>query len=398
VGPLPNGGPDPVVYDARFGVRSRKPCSSMPSPTSTAIPMTTLHVTELLGDGIGPELQRSIHAVSDALPLDFAFHTVDWTLPTREARGEAAIDEAEELMRATRLAVKYPTVTHKVSPNALIRRRCNFSVIYRPAISIKGIDGHFKQDVNLHIVRVAVGGTYEDPGQLVGQDAAVSLRMVEREPCAQAAKFAFELARKKGLRVTSSSKHTIQRVTDGLFEQTVANVHEAAYQDIPYNRELFDALLAKVILKPEDYEVLVVLNEYGDFLSDMASGLVGSLGTGASGNFSFTAEREVDIAMFDPAGGTAPDIAGQNLANPTAVLLSFGMLLDHVDRYDLGHALRLALLSAIEDGQCTRDLGGTLSCTDFTDVVVGRLAQHLPGGTQAVTRDAAPATTSAVAG
>ena len=343
--------------------------------------MTSLQITELLGDGIGPELQRCIHAVAEALPVPIHFHPVDWSLATRETRGEAAIDEAEEAMRATRLAVKYPTVTHRVSPNALIRRRCNFSVIYRPAISIKGIDSHFKQDVNLHIVRVAVGGTYEDPGQLVGQDAAVSLRMVEREPCAQAATFAFELARKKGLRVTSASKHTIQRVTDGLFEATVAGVHER-YQDIAYNRELFDALLAKVILKPADFEVLVVLNEYGDFLSDMASGLVGSLGTGASGNFSFDAERKVDIAMFDPAGGTAPDIAGQDLANPTAMMLAFGMLLDHVDRYDLGHALRLALLGAIEDGQCTKDLGGQLSTSGFTQVVLSRLEQQLPAAPQ----------------
>lgn len=339
--------------------------------------MSTIHITELLGDGIGPELELSVRAVADALPLDFDFHQVDWSLATREKRGIACIDEAEEAMRDTRLAVKYPTVTATTSPNALIRRRCNFSVIYRPAISIKGIDSNFKEDVNLHIVRIAVGGTYDDPGQLVGRDAAVSLRMVEREPCAQAATFAFELARKKGLHVTSSSKHTIQRVTDGLFEQTVARVHEG-YGDVGHRRELFDALLAKVIMDPSEFQVVLVLNEYGDFLSDMASGLVGSLGTGSSGNFAFNAKREVEIAMFDPAGGTAPDIAGKNLANPTAVLLSFGMLLDHIDRYDLGHALRLSLLGAIEDGECTRDLGGRLSTTEFTGLVIDRLAHYLP--------------------
>ena len=134
-------------------------------------------------------------------------------------------------MHDTRLALKYPTVTKTRSPNALIRRRCNFSVIYRPAISIAGIDSNFKEDVNLHIVRIATGGTYDDPGQLVGRHAAVSLRMVEREPCEQAAHFAFNLARKKGntygdrnYTVTSSSKHTIQKVTDGLFESVVAEV------------------------------------------------------------------------------------------------------------------------------------------------------------------------------
>ncbi len=344
----------------------------------------SIKVTELHGDGIGPELEQAVHTVAEALPIDLAFETIDWSLATRERTGEAAIEAAEASMRETKLAIKYPTVTKTRSPNALIRRACDFSVIYRPAISIRGIDSNFKENVNLHIVRVATGGTYDDPGQLVGRDAAVSLRLVERGPCTQAAHFAFELARKKGrtykgenYTVTSSSKHTIQRVTDGLFESVVKDVH-AGYQDVPHRVELFDALLAKVILEPQDFEVVLVLNEYGDFLSDMASGLVGSLGTGASGNYSFTPDNHVDIAMFDPAGGTAPDIAGKGVCNPTAVLLSFDMLLDHIDRYDLGHALRLALLSAIEDKECTRDLGGKLGTGEFTSVVVARLRDHLP--------------------
>ncbi len=345
--------------------------------------MSAIQITELMGDGIGPELAESIHAVADSLPAEFNFIPVDWSLPNREKRGDDVIDEAENSMRQTKLAVKYPTVTNKRSPNALIRRRCDFSVIYRPAISIKGIHTNFKEDVNLHIVRIATGGTYDDPGQLVGKDAAVSLRMVERKPCEQAARFAFKLARRIGLRydnnhysMTSSSKHTIQRVTDGLFESVVAEVHEQ-FQDVDHHVELFDALLAKIILDPSAFEVVLVLNEYGDFLSDMASGLVGSLGTGASGNYSFGADGEVDIAMFDPAGGTAPDIAGKNVANPAAVLLAFGMLLDHVDRYDLGHALRMSLLGAIESGQSTRDLGGKLNTDEFTKVIIDNIPAHL---------------------
>lgn len=342
-----------------------------------------IQVTELQGDGIGPELAESVHAVAEALPVNITFTPVDWSLATRERRGDDAIDEAEQAMRSTRLAVKYPTVTKRTSPNALIRRRCDFSVIYRPAISIKGIHSNFKENVNLHIVRIATGGTYDDPGQLIGKDAAVSLRMVERKPCEQAAKFAFELARSKGMTygsehysMTSSSKHTIQRVTDGLFESVVADVHKQ-FQDVDHHVELFDALLAKIIIDPSAYEVVLVLNEYGDFLSDMASGLVGSLGTGASGNYSFTEDNEVDIAMFDPAGGTAPDIAGKNVANPAAALLAFGMLLDHVDRYDLGHALRLSLLGCIENGHSTRDLGGKLNTDEFTRAVIDNISAHL---------------------
>ncbi len=336
-------------------------------------------ITELLGDGIGPELANSVHMIADALPADIEFIPVDWSVETREAKGIACIDEAEDSMRATKLALKYPTETRTRSPNALIRRRLDFSVIYRPAISIKGINSNFKENVNLHIVRVATGGTYDDPGQKIGLDSAVSVRMVETRPCMQAAQFAFDLARKKGhtyggrnYRVTSSSKHTIQKVTDGLFESVVKKA-AANFPDVQHNVELFDALLAKVIMKPQDFEVVVTLNEYGDFLSDMASGLVGSLGTGASGNYSFNDDNTVDIAMFDPAGGTAPDIAGMNVANPSAVLLAFGMLLDHIDRYDLGHALRLALLGAIQDGECTRDLKGKLNTDEFTKVVIERM-------------------------
>lgn len=342
--------------------------------------MTTqqvLEVTELCGDGIGPELEDSVATIADALPIDFRFEKIDWSLATREEKGLIAIDEAESSMRRTGVGLKYPTVTGTQSPNALLRRRLDFSVIYRPCISIPGISSNFKENVDSHIVRVATGGTYDDPGKLIGKHAAVSLRMVEREPCLHAAHFAFRLARKKGMTMTSSSKHTIQRITDGLFEQVVDDVHDLYDADVEHRRELFDALLAKIVLRPLDYQVVLVLNEYGDFLSDLASELVGSLGTGASGNFAFDEDHEVTLAMFDPAGGTAPDIAGQNKANPAAIMLALGMLLDHVDRYDIGHALRLAMLGAIAEGQKTADLGGTLTTTGFTEEVVRRLPEHL---------------------
>ena len=335
-----------------------------------------LRITELRGDGIGPELEASVHQVADALPLVIDFRPIDWSLERRERDGDAAIDEAEASMRRTRLAIKYPTVTRTRSPNRLIRRRLNFSVIYRPAATIPGVRSNFTEELDLHIVRVATGGTYGDPGQMAGREAAVSIRLVERKPVEEAAAFAFELARRRGYPVTSSSKYTIQRVTDGLFERVAREVAEG-YPDVPHSVELFDALLAKVIIKPDNYRVVLVLNEYGDFLSDLASGLVGSLGTGASGNFSFGEDNQVEIALFDPAGGTAPDIAGRNICNPTGMLLSFAMLLDQVERRDLGEALRGSLYGAIADGEATGDLGGRLNTTEFTRAVVDRLTDRL---------------------
>ena len=339
--------------------------------------MTTLAITELLGDGIGPELANAVHTVAEALPIDCAFDEIDWSLSTRERDINACIDYAEASIRQTKVALKYPTATQTVSPNALIRRRLNFSVIHRPIVSIPGIPSNFKQNIAIHIVRVATGGTYDDAGQMVGQDAAVSLRLVERKPCEQAAYFAFHLARQKKLTVTSASKYTIQRVTDGLFESIVKKVHHP-FSDVQHKVELFDALLGKIILQPEAYQVVLVLNEYGDFLSDMASGLVGSLGTGASGNYSFTDDHQTDLALFDAAGGTAPDIVGQGLANPTAILLAFAMLLEHRQHTHIASALQKSLFDTINAKVCTPDLGGSADTQTFTAAVVDRLKEQGP--------------------
>ena len=336
--------------------------------------MSAIDVVELLGDGIGPELRESIYAVSDALPLEFNYIPYDLSLENRQGNSRELFDQVADTMHTTKLAIKYPTVTREQSPNAVIRRLCNFSVILRPVFSIKGIKSNFTEEVFLYIVRVATGGTYDDPGRMIGKDAAISIRMVERDPCRQAARFAFNFAKQHGgLSVTSSSKHTIQRATDGFFQTVVDEVHRDSYEEVEHKVELFDALLAKIILKPEDYQVVLVLNEYGDFLSDMASGLIGSIGTGASGNFSFNNDDEVEIAMFDPAGGTAPDIAGQNKCNPTAILLALAMMLEHIQQYELAQKLRTAILSAISDGECTGDIGGSLGTREFTQVVIDRL-------------------------
>ena len=334
--------------------------------------MKQIKITELLGDGIGPELEQSIDKLSSALPLNLDFEKVDWSLEARNDASKNVMERGISSLKRNQVALKYPTITRGISPNAVLRRRCNFSVIYRPAKSMPGIKSNFKKDINLHIVRVATGGTYEDPGQLVGKHAAVSLRMVEKEPCEHAATFAFELARRLSSHVTSASKHTIQRVTDGLFEDVVKEVHER-FPFIQHKVELFDALLAKIIISPQDYRVVLVLNEYGDFLSDMASGLMGSLGTAASGNYAFNHDSSVALAMFDPAGGTAPDIAGKNVCNPAAIFLAFSMMLDHIGRRDLGDQLRYSVTTAVNDGTCTRDLGGALNTDEFTDLIITKM-------------------------
>jgi len=333
--------------------------------------MNTYRVVELLGDGISPELATSVRAVVGALPCKIEFVPVDLSLENRQARGTAIYDEAVAAMRLYGSAVKYPTSTKGESPNKILRDRCHFAVIHRPVCTIPGIENNFKKTIDIDVVRIATGGTYEDAGRRIGRDTAVSLRVIERAPCRFAARFAFKLAMIRGTNVTSTSKYTIQRETDGLFEEVVGQVAED-YPAIPFRRELFDSLLAGIIMNPERYAVVVCPNEYGDFLSDTACGLIGSVGLGDSSSYAFDDAGKITLAMFDPAGGTAPDLAGKNLANPTAALLSLANLLRHLGEIEAGLRVRRAVLDAIATGCGTRDVGGNRGTTEFTAEVVAR--------------------------
>jgi isocitrate dehydrogenase (NAD+) len=203
--------------------------------------MKTYPIVELLGDGISAELSESVHRLAEVLPFELDFLPLDLSLANREARGEALFDEAEELMRRHKVSIKYPTATLDVSPNNVLRERCDFSVIHRPVCSIPGIETNFSRTIDIDVVRIATGGTYEDAGRRIGLDTAVSLRVIERLPSRHAGRFAFKLAMLRKGGVVSTSKYTIQRNTDGLFEEAVGNVSQD-YPGIPYRRELFDAL------------------------------------------------------------------------------------------------------------------------------------------------------------
>ena len=333
-------------------------------------------ISEFLGDGIGPELSRAVHTLMERLPIDVELKPIDLSLENRAISGRDLYDDAFRSITQTKFAIKYPTVTETESPNAILRRLCQFSVIHRPVVSIPGVKNNFKETIDVDIVRVATGGTYEDPGRMIGHDAAVSIRMVERKPCVQAARFAFNLARDRKTSVTSASKYTIQSVTDGLFQVVVDEV-AYGYPEVEHRKELFDALLAKIILKPKDYGVIIVLNEYGDFLSDMACGLVGSMGIGGSGNYSFDDDGRVRLAMFDPAGGTAPDIAGKNICNPTAIFIAVGLLFQAMGELSLSECLRGATLDLLAKGVATADLGGECSTTEFTSEVIDECLRRL---------------------
>ncbi|PCJ53635.1 MAG: isocitrate dehydrogenase [Planctomycetota bacterium] len=345
-------------------------------------PAETLDLAEFHGDGISAELSAAVHFIAERMPMEVRFHDVDLSLERRATDAEASYQEAEAAIRKYGVAIKYPTTTDIESPNKVLRDRFDFSVIHRPVTSIPGVKTRYNGVVNLNIVRIAVGGTYEDAGRRIGSEAAVSVRVIERRPSFQAAKFAFELAQKLECGVWSASKYTIQRATDGLFEEVVAGVAKD-YPEVEHKVELFDALLAKLIMKSEDYQVVVTPNEYGDFLSDTACGMIGSIGLGASASYSFDDAGNVTLAMFDPAGGTAPDIAGKGLCNPSAALWAFGMLLEHQGFRALGGALNDAVRDAISAGKTTGDLGGSMGTMEFTEAVWEAMAARLTGGVKA---------------
>ncbi len=338
--------------------------------------MKNYAVVEILGDGISPELSDSVHRIERTLPFRVAFRQIDLSLENRTRRAGAAYEEAKQALADLRVAIKYPTVTEEESANKILREFCDFSVIHRPVATFPGVENNFRKTLDIDVVRIATGGTYTDRGRRIGTESAVSLRVIERQPSRNAAMFAFRLASAKRSSVVSTSKWTIQREADGLFEEECDDVARH-YPGIPYRRELFDSLLAGIILHPERYSIIVCPNEYGDFLSDMACGLIGSIGLGDSASYSFDKESRVRLAMFDPAGGTAPDIAGQGIANPSAALLSFGSLLKHLGENAAGNALRDAVRAAIAEGEKTRDIGGGLGTREFTDAVARRLETAL---------------------
>lgn len=328
-------------------------------------------VVELLGDGIAAELRDAVHALNDALGQPVTFRPFDWSLETRESR-PTVIDDALLAIRELGAAMKYPTVTRGVSPNQLLRERLDLAVIHRPCRSYPGVSKHYTGTIDLHIVRVATGGTYEDAGRRIGHHSAVAIRVIERAPVEHAAHFAFRLAERHRRRVVSSSKWTIQVATDGLFEEVVAEVARE-YRNVEHRAELFDALLAKLIISPERYDVVVTPNEYGDFLSDMVYGLIGSVGLGASASYALSPSHQPIIGVFDPAGGTAPDIAGKGVANPAGAFEAFAYLLGFSGYDELGRRLVAALREAIAAGERTPDLGGTLGTMEFTRAVAARL-------------------------
>jgi isocitrate dehydrogenase (NAD+) len=335
----------------------------------------TLAVTLIAGDGIGPEITAAAIQVLDALGTKF-----DWD---EQYGGMAAVEQAGtplpnatlESIRRTHLCLKGPLTTPVGggyrSVNVALRQEFDLYANVRPTKTM--VPGGRYQNIDLVIIRENTEGLYvglDHTFKVAGDPKAVAqaLSVMTREGCTRIVRYAFEYAKLHGRKkVTIVHKANILKATSGLFLETGRLVAKE-YQDvITCDDKIVDNAAMQLVMKPDQFDVIVTTNLFGDILSDEASGLVGGLGLAPAANIGTRA------AIFEAVHGSAPDIAGQGIANPSALMLAAAMMLDHVGELDAGKRLRCAVETAIvKDNVRTKDLGGSATTSEFARAVAGR--------------------------
>jgi isocitrate dehydrogenase (NAD+) len=335
----------------------------------------SIPVTLIPGDGIGPSITAATARLLEAAGAAIAWDT-QLAGMAAVAQGSDPLPETTlESIRRTRLALKGPLTTPVGqgyrSINVALRTTFDLFANVRPAYSI--VPGGRYDDIDLVLIRENTEGLYVGVEHFIrmGSDpraAAESTAVVTRAGCDRIVRYAFEYARAHGRRkVTLVHKANILKNTSGLFLEVGRQV-AGEYPDIASDDVIIDAMAMNLVLHPERYDVIVTTNLFGDILSDEISGLVGGLGLAPGANVG------VDCAIFEAVHGTAPDIAGQGIANPSAVILAGCMLLEHVGDGERARRIRLALETTIREGRTvTRDLGGTAGTEQFTDAIIARL-------------------------
>jgi isocitrate dehydrogenase (NAD+) len=333
----------------------------------------THQVTLIPGDGIGPEVTQATLRVLDASGVKFAWDEVPAGEGALRSEGAVIPPRAFESIRRTKVALKGPVGTpigggHR-SVNVTLRQTMDLYACLRPVRNLPGIKTRF-EGVDLVIVRENTEGLYSGIEHTVVPGVTESLKIVTEKACTRIARFAFEYAKTRGRKkVTAVHKANIMKLTDGLFLDCCRKVREG-YPAIEYEELIIDNCAMQMVVRPTRFDVLVMDNLYGDILSDLAAGLVGGLGVVPGANIG---DRE---AVFEPVHGTAPDIVGKGLANPTAMIQSATLMLDHLGEMDVATRIRKALDRVLGEGKAiTGDLGGKASTTQFTDAMVAAV-QH----------------------
>jgi len=336
------------------------------------------HVVTLIpGDGIGPEITAATRKVLEATGAKFEWDEQVAGMAAVDRFGDPLPDATVESIRRTKLALKGPLTTPVGtgfrSVNVALRKEFELYANVRPVRSIAGV-GKFP-NVNLVLVRENVEGLYVGVEHFVrvGSDpkaVAESMAIVTRVGCERIIRYAFEYAVRNGrTKVTVIHKANILKMVSGLFLEVGRTVAAEFAGRIAFNDLIIDNAAMQMVLHPEQFDVMVTTNMFGDILSDLAAGLIGGLGLAPGGNIGTHA------AIFEAVHGSAPDIAGKGLANPSALILASAMMLDHLGEVEAGNRVRAAVARVIEtDNVRTRDLGGTATTTEFGDAVVRRIA------------------------
>jgi isocitrate dehydrogenase (NAD+) len=325
-------------------------------------------VTLIPGDGIGPEVTAATVRVLSAAGADFEWEPHLAGAEAVERFGTPLPQEVLDSIRRNGVALKGPVTTPVgkgfKSVNVQLRQDLELYANLRPVRTLPGIPSRFS-GVDLVVVRENTEDLYSGLEHVVVPGVVESLKIITAKASTRIARFAFEYARRNGRRrITAVHKANIMKLSDGLFLQCFRDV-AAEYPEFQADDRIVDNLCMQLVLKPEQFDVLLLENLYGDIVSDLAAGLVGGLGVVAGANLG------EDVAVFEAVHGSAPDIAGRDLANPMALIRSGILMLRHLGMTEVADRLRNALREVVvEKGILTRDLGGTASTTEFTDQIV----------------------------
>jgi isocitrate dehydrogenase (NAD+) len=331
-------------------------------------------VTLIPGDGIGPELADAAREVLGATGIGFDWDVQEAGEATIASEGTPLPDRVIESIRTNGVALKGPITTPVGSGfrsvNVGLRQALELYANVRPARTMKGVETRY-EGVDLIIVRENTEDLYAGIEHRVGPDAAESIKIITRAASQRIARYAFEYAVRNGRRkVTAVHKANIMKLSDGLFLESAQQVAAEYAGRVEFEDRIVDNMCMQLVQKPELYDVLVLPNLYGDIVSDLAAGLVGGLGVAPGANIGETA------AVFEPVHGSAPKYAGQNRANPTALILSGALMLRHLGETEAADTVESATREVIAEGTTvTHDLGGTAGTREFAEAVAARVSR-----------------------
>ena len=334
----------------------------------------TQTITVIRGDGIGPEIMDATLHVLDAMDVGLQYEFADAGLVALEKTGELLPAATMDSIRRNRVALKSPLTTPVgggfSSINVELRKRFDLYANVRPAKSFPNTRSRFPSGVDLITVRENTEGAYSAEGQELSADGdtATSITKTTRRGSERIVRYAFDLARRTGRKqVTVVHKANILKSTSGLFLKVAREV-AAQYPDIQCNELIVDNCCMQLVMRPEQFDIIVTTNLFGDIISDLCAGLVGGLGLAPGANIG------KDAAIFEAVHGTAPDIAGQGKANPCALLLGAAQMLDHIGKPDDATRLRNAIVATLEaKDNLTPDLGGSGHTMSFAKAIASRV-------------------------